>query len=82
MTPCTSLEVIYRQSTASGFVNQSNNNSGNNRQGDPTSQTFNTTVPRTNIMVENDIKLPIFNGNELEDLKQHWFLCESMWTVR
>ena len=33
-------------------------------------------------MAENDIKLPIFNGNVLEDLEQHWFLCESMWTMR
>ena len=30
----------------------------------------------------NDIKLPIFNGNGLEDPEQHWFLCEVVWTVR
>ena len=33
-------------------------------------------------MVENDIKLPIINGNGLEDPKQHWFLCEVVWTMR
>ena len=82
MTPCTSPKVISRNSSPISFVNQSNNNSGNNRQGTPTSQTFNPTVARTNIMVENDIKLPIFNGNGLEDPKQHWFLCEAMWTVQ
>ena len=29
-------------------------------------------------MVGNDIKLPIFNGNGLEDPEQHWFLCEAV----
>ena len=29
-----------------------------------------------------DIKLPIFNGNGLEDPEQHLFLCEAVWTVR
>ena len=33
-------------------------------------------------MVGDDIKLPIFNGNGLEDREQHWFLCEVVWTVR
>ena len=28
-----------------------------------------------------DIKLPIFNGNGLEDPKQHWFLCEVLWAM-
>ena len=30
----------------------------------------------------NDIKLLIFNGNGVEYPEQHWFLCESMWTIR
>ena len=33
-------------------------------------------------MVGNDMKLPIFNGNGLEDPKKHWFLCEVVWTMR
>ena len=33
-------------------------------------------------MVGIDIKLPIFNGNGLEDPEKHWFLCESIWIVR
>ena len=28
------------------------------------------------------MKLPIFNGNGLEEPEKHWFLCESIWTVR
>ena len=32
--------------------------------------------PQRNRMVEDDMRLPIFNGNGLEDPKQHWFLCE------
>ena len=30
----------------------------------------------------NNTNLLIFNGNGLEDLEQHWFLCEVLWTVR
>ena len=33
-------------------------------------------------MVGTDIKLPIFNANGLEDLKQHWFQCEYVWIVK
>ena len=33
----------------------------------PSSQNFYPAVPRTNIMVGNDIKMLIFNGNGLED---------------
>ena len=33
-------------------------------------------------MVGVDIKLPIFNGNGLEDPKKNWFVFESVWTVQ
>ena len=33
-------------------------------------------------MAGDNIKLPIFNGNGLEDLEQYWFLCEAVCTVR
>ena len=71
MNPHTYPEVRSKNSSPSCFVNKGNNNSGNRRQGDPTSQTFNTSVPRENIMAKNDIKLSIFNGNRLEDTEQH-----------
>ena len=29
-----------------------------------------------------DIQLPTFNGDGIEDLEQHWFLCEAIWMVR
>ena len=35
-----------------------------------------------NSMVGHDIRLPTFNGNGVEDLEQHWFLCEVVWMVR
>ena len=72
-----SLEVRLRNSSPNGFLNQSNNNRGNRRQGIPTKQA----IPRMNIIIGNDIKLTIFNINGLEDPKQHWFLCEDMWTI-
>ena len=63
----TSSEVRSRNSSPSGFVNKSNNSGGNRRQRIPTSQA----TPRTNIMVRNDIKFSIFNGNGLENLEKH-----------
>ena len=29
-----------------------------------------------------DMKLPIFKGTGAEDLEQHWFLCEAVWTIK
>ena len=40
------------------------------------------TIPAMHTMARADIKLPIFNGNGLEDPKKHWFLCEVVWTMR
>ena len=77
----TSPEVRSRNSSLSGFVNTSNTNAMSSRQGSLASQIFCPTVIGVNIMARNDIKLPIFNGNGLEYSCQHWFLCESMWTV-
>ena len=48
-------------------------------QGQPPTQ--NTQPPRRNRMGD-DMKLPIFKGSRLEDPEQHWFLCESMWSVK
>ena len=28
------------------------------------------------------MKLPIFQGNNIDDLEQYWFLCEVIWTTR
>jgi hypothetical protein len=41
----------------------------------------NTQPPRRNRMGD-DMKLPIFKGTRLEDLEQHWFLCDAMWSVK
>ena len=54
----------------------------NRGQGSMTSPNFVQTIPPTNTMVGDDIKLPIFNGSGLEDLEQHWFLCEAVWTIQ
>ena len=66
-----------------GFVNHSNNNSRDSSQGIPTSGTFNSnsTIPQVNKMSGSDIKLPIFNGNGLEDAEQYCFLFEVFWIV-
>ena len=33
-------------------------------------------------MVGEDMKLPLFHGNRIDDPEQYWFLCEAVWTVR
>ena len=38
--------------------------------------------PDAKSMVGEDIRLPTFNGNGVEDPDQHWFLCEVVWMVR
>ena len=29
-----------------------------------------------------DMQLPTFRGTGAEDLEQHWFLCEVVWTIK
>ena len=29
-----------------------------------------------------DIKLPVFRGTGVEDLEQHFFLCEAVWSIK
>ena len=62
--PRTSPEVRSRNSSPSRFVNTSNTNCGNSRQGSIAREMLYPEVPRTNIMVGNDIKLPIFNSTQ------------------
>ena len=38
--------------------------------------------PNATLMERTDVRLPTFNGNRIENLEQHWFLCEAVWTVR
>ena len=59
----------------------SSTNVVNSGQGSLTSPHFVPTIPKFNTMVVADIKLPIFNGNGLEDPEKHWFLCEALWTM-
>ena len=64
----------------------SSTNAVNSGQGSLTSPHFVPTVPAFNTVLINpmdgiDIKLPIFNGNGLEDLEQHWLLCNNVWTI-
>ena len=75
-------EVRSRDLSPSNSLNTSNTNIVNSGQGSQTSPTFVMTVTSANTMVGDKIKFPIFNGNGLEDLEQHWFLCEVIWTVR
>ena len=28
------------------------------------------------------MKLPMFHGNDIDDLDQYWSLCEAVWTIR
>ena len=33
-------------------------------------------------MAGDDVKLPLFHGNGIEDPEQYWFLCEAIWIVK
>ena len=41
-----------------------------------------TNTGRRTRMVEDDVKLPLFHGNGIEDPEQYWFLYEAVWTVK
>ena len=28
------------------------------------------------------LKIPIFHGNGMEDMEQHWFVCEAIWSIK
>ena len=58
-------EVRSRDLSPSNSINTSNTNTVNSGQGSTTNQNFVPIVPTTNTMAGDDIKLPIFNGNEL-----------------
>ena len=62
-----SPEVISRDLSPSAFINTSSTNIINSRQGSSAIQHFVSTIPIVNTMDEANIKLPIFNGNGLED---------------
>ena len=77
----TSPDVRSRYLSPTNSINTSITNVVNSEQGSMTSQNFVSNVPTTNKMDGDEIKLPIFNENGLEYPKQHWFLCEVVWTV-
>ena len=81
-SPTTLPKVRSRDLSPSNSVNTSTTNTVNSGQGSQTNPNFVSIVPPANKMARDDIKLPIFNGNELEDPEQHWFLCEVVWIVR
>ena len=81
-TPHILLEVRSRDLSLINSVNTSNTNTINSVQGSSTSQNFVSTIPAVNTMAGADIKLPIFNGNGLEDREIHWFLSEAVGTMR
>ena len=33
-------------------------------------------------MAGDEMKLPIFHGNDTDDPEKYWFLCELIWTAR
>ena len=59
--------VRSRDLSLSAFVNTSSTNALKREKGSPNSQKKILTVPIANVMARADIKLPIFNGNGLED---------------
>ena len=33
-------------------------------------------------MVDDDVKIPFFHGNGMEDPEKYWFLYKMVWTVK
>ena len=68
-TPSSSSQTVPTTATSPSPIPPSGSNAANQHP------------PRRNRMGD-DMKLPIFKGTWAEDPEQHWFLCESMWTIK
>ena len=77
-----SVSNVTPKSVSKFFLsNQSNGNSqdsGKKVRKSSGPSNLGSSVPQRHKMVGDDMNLPIFNGNGLEDLEQHFFLCESI----
>ena len=74
-----SVSEVTPKSVSKFFLsNQSNGNSQDSGKKVRTSGPSNSgsLVPQRHKMVGDDMNFPIFNGNGLEYLEKHWFLCE------
>ena len=69
---------------------QASSNSGSRHNSDSTSRkvpsvgpliSSQLVLPR-NIMVGDDVKVPIFHGNGSKDAKEHFFLCDVVLTIK
>jgi hypothetical protein len=54
---------------------------GQNRGPTSTSGLVHTQSGNLGISMVDDMRLPTFRGDGSEDLDQHWFLCEVVWSI-
>ena len=80
-TPGESLEVRSRTSSLERVVNTGTSSDSTSAQGIPPSLDYPLDILNTKSMAGEDIRLPTFNGNGVEDLEKHRFLCEAVWTI-
>ena len=62
-------------------MNTSSTSAATSAQGIPPSLNCSLNTSNANSMAGEDIRLPTFNGNGVEDPDQHWFFSEVVWTV-
>ena len=76
-------EVRPKSASKCFLSNQNKRNSQDSGKNVPTNGPSNSgsSIPERHKMDRDDMKFPIFNGNGLEVLEQHMFLCEAIWTM-
>jgi hypothetical protein len=47
-----------------------------------TSSSASTQIGNLGNSMVDEMRLPIFRGDESEDPDQHWFLCEAVWKIK
>jgi hypothetical protein len=72
ITPPVVLAALSNQSSQSYQSTQST----------VTSSSVHTQSRNLGRSMEDEMRLPIFRGDGSEDLDQHWFLCEVVWSIK
>jgi hypothetical protein len=75
------ISVIKAPVVSTTLSNQSNLSYQNNQSTDTSSSAHTQSGNLGRSMVD-DMRLPTFRGDGSEDLDQHWFLCEVVWSIK
>ena len=81
MVPTIEVSTINPPIVLATLSNQSSK-SYQSTQSNVTNSSTHTQLGNLGRSMEDEMRLPIFRGDGSEDLDQHWFLCEVVWSIK